>query len=82
MSGIGSVHLQRHLAGKRLTRSQAILAKCADCLGDYQDPRSRADCGIPTCPLYGFMPYAGKGSENAPASDADEETPLAGGGAS
>lgn len=46
--------------GKRLTGGQAILAKCADCMGDYID--GREDChgdglqgGI--CPLYAFMPY-------------------------
>jgi len=39
---------------------QAILAKCADCMGDYID--GRESCGGNelqggACPLWPFMPY-------------------------
>ncbi len=55
MSGIGSASLWKHRDGGRLSRTQAILAKCADCCGDYVDERS--DCEIPRCPLYPWQPY-------------------------
>lgn len=55
MSGIGSAALKKHLEGRRLTRSQAIQAKCAECCGDFSD--GRFDCEIPACPLYPWQPY-------------------------
>lgn len=39
----------------RITRANAILAKCHECSGYYKDEKD--DCGIPTCPLYTWMPY-------------------------
>lgn len=51
----GKKELCRHLNGERLTRSEAILAKCYECNGCYSD--GKADCEIPACPLYSFMPY-------------------------
>jgi len=41
--------------GDRLTQRQAILAKCAECMGNHID--GRIDCQMPECPLYPFMPY-------------------------
>ena len=38
-----------------LTRSQAMLAFCADCMNLYQD--EIRDCTNPNCPLYPFQPY-------------------------
>lgn len=32
-------------------------AKCHDCMGGYLDG-GRDDCGVTTCPLYSWMPYA------------------------
>ena len=55
MTGVGSSDLKRHLEGKRLTRGQAINAKCADCMRNYAD--GRECCTIPECPLYPYMPY-------------------------
>lgn len=52
----GQQELIRHLGGKRLTRSQAIKAKCYDCMGYYAD--SPQDCLNETCPLYAYMPYS------------------------
>ena len=38
-----------------LTRSQAMLAFCADCMNLYQD--EIRDCKNERCPLYPFQPY-------------------------
>jgi len=52
----GKKQLLLHLEGGRsLTRSEAILAKCYDCMGGY--PEGAADCGCEDCPLYDFSPY-------------------------
>ena len=51
----GNKELKKHLLGDRLTRRQAMLAKCADCMGYYID--GRLDCQMPECALYPFMPY-------------------------
>ena len=50
----GQVVLIKHLEGRRLTRSQAIRAKCYDCdgMGDS------GVCGLVECSLYPFSPYA------------------------
>lgn len=50
--------LLKHLYGDRLTRDEAIRAKCCDCLGFYID--GRADCEISECALHPFMPYREK----------------------
>ena len=70
MSGIGSAFLKKHRAGVRLSRTQAILAKCADCCGDYVDDRE--DCGIPRCPLYPWYPYRNSGTDEATDAQDDE----------
>lgn len=54
----GKTNLRKHLCEEKLTRDQAIKAKCCECLGYYID--GRADCETPDCPLYPFMPYRGK----------------------
>ena len=41
--------------GEKLSFKQAILAKCAECMAMYAD--GKADCGIPECSLYPWMPY-------------------------
>jgi len=45
----------KYLSGGKLSIRQAILAKCADCLGLYVD--GKADCAMPDCPLYPWMVY-------------------------
>jgi len=40
---------------KKLSYKQAIIAKCAECMGNYRD--GKVDCFIPECPLYPYMPY-------------------------
>ena len=54
----GKTNLRKYLSGGILTRNQAILAKCCDCMGYFFD--GRWDCKIPACPLYPFMPYRGR----------------------
>lgn len=60
----GVAALDKHLAGKPLIRSQAIAAKCADCMGRYVD--GPQDCRIPACPLYPFSPYGSASLRRAP----------------
>ena len=43
--------------GESLTRGEAILAKCYECMGGYDDGRN--DCLVSTCPLHQYMPYRG-----------------------
>ena len=50
--------LLEYLDGNPITRSEAILAKCADCMCFHSD--GRIDCLNPICPLYPWMPYRGK----------------------
>ncbi len=51
----GKRELLAYLDGKRLTAKQTILAKCFECMGFFAD--GRADCGMPDCPCYAFMPF-------------------------
>lgn len=54
----GKASYLRYLRGQRISMRQGIEAKCFDCLGGY--PEGAEDCNIPTCSLYGWMPYRGK----------------------
>ena len=51
----GRDQLIKYLEGGRLTQGEAILAKCYDCMGFYNE--GKKDCGIASCALYRFMPY-------------------------
>ena len=51
----GNKEFKKYQMGDRLTQRQAILAKCADCMGFYFD--GRIDCQLPDCPLYPYRPY-------------------------
>ena len=53
----GKAELNKHLMGIKLTRGQAILAMCYDCLGGYDD--GKYSCKVSHCPLYIYMPYSG-----------------------
>lgn len=48
----GQKALLDHLSGKKITKRQAISAKCYDCNGMGEQD----DCDIVTCPLYGYSP--------------------------
>ena len=47
----GAIQYDKFLKGERLTRKQAMLAKCYECNGLEE---SRADCEVDTCPMYSF----------------------------
>jgi hypothetical protein len=42
-------------SGKQVSPKAAILAKCYECGGHYED--GAKDCEISDCPLYIYMPY-------------------------
>lgn len=63
MRAKGRAEFRRHEVGKRLTATQAILANCFWCTGEYDG--GKVDCLIKDCPLYPFMPY--KEEENGGA---------------
>ena len=48
-------YLLSHLAGEKLTPTQAIHAKCYECMGYFAD--GKRDCEITDCALYPFMRY-------------------------
>ena len=48
-------YLIAHLSGETLTPTQAINAKCYECMGLYAD--GKMDCKIPECPAYPYMRY-------------------------
>ncbi|PLX71314.1 MAG: hypothetical protein C0602_01530 [Denitrovibrio sp.] len=47
--------LEKHLNGIRITRNEAIIAKCYDCEGGYSD--GIKECNISDCPLHPYNPY-------------------------
>ena len=52
----GKQELLKYLEGDRLTRKEAMLAKCYECNNGYAD--GKTDCHVKDCPLYPFMPFA------------------------
>jgi hypothetical protein len=54
----GRSELLKHIKGVKLIRSEAIKAKCYDCMGYYAD--GVEDCKDNRCPLYKFHPYRQK----------------------
>lgn len=52
----GQNHYEALIAGKKLTRKQAMLAKCYECNGLNE---SNHDCGVKRCPMYQYSPYKG-----------------------
>ncbi len=59
----GKKYLIKHLDGDKLSRSEAMGAKCYECLGYLAD--GKQDCKIPTCPMYDYRPYKDKPSHSA-----------------
>ena len=47
---VGKNSLLKHLKGQRITKQQAINAKCYDCNGLGE----QRECDIKICPLYGY----------------------------
>jgi hypothetical protein len=54
---VGKLDLIAHLQGKRLTRKQAIKAKCYECNGMGE----QADCDMEDCSLFPYSPFKVKG---------------------
>jgi len=54
----GKKELIAHLEGKNITRSQAMVSKCFDCMGYFAD--GIGDCNSPDCPMYNYRPYKTK----------------------
>ena len=48
---------ERFIKGEKLTRRQAMLAKCYECNGFEE---SNADCLADNCPLYPYHAHRGK----------------------
>jgi hypothetical protein len=46
---------QKYLSGENINKTEAMLAKCAECCGWYAD--GKKDCEVPTCAIYPWMPY-------------------------
>ena len=57
----GIKHYLRFLNGEKLTRMEAMLAKCTECTFGYED--GTYDCEVDKCPLYEYMPFRGKFSK-------------------
>jgi len=51
----------KYLNGTTITRNQAIVAKCYDCMGWFAD--GRQDCMIVTCPIYPYRAVKTKKDE-------------------
>lgn len=47
--------------GRKLTRMQAMLAFCYQCMGGYKD--GTEDCENTACPLYAYNPYGHSGDK-------------------
>ena len=54
----GQLEYRRFKSHDNLTRKEAILAKCYECMGEYSG--GRQDCMGISCPLYQYYPYRGK----------------------
>jgi len=70
----GQALLIKSLQGDRLSASQAIKAKCYDCMGYFVD--GKADCGDPLCPLYPWMPYAQRACTNRALPEKKSDAPV------
>jgi hypothetical protein len=62
--GRGRSELIAALKGKKMSRGQAIKAKCYECMLGYAD--GTMDCMVPHCPLYYYMPYRDKNAARIP----------------
>ncbi len=50
----GARQYERFKNGEKLTRKQAMLAKCYECNGLEE---SRIDCEVDTCPMFSYRLY-------------------------
>jgi hypothetical protein len=63
--GYGQADLLKHLAGKKITRHKAILAKCYECSGLGESK----ECDIDICPLYPYSLYKIRAGESPSAEE-------------
>ena len=47
----GAKEFDKFKKGEKLTRKQAMLAKCYECNGEEE---SNADCEVDTCPMFAY----------------------------
>lgn len=59
MAAKGRAEMLKHLDGKKMPASRAVIAKCYDCMGYFAD--GKTDCQMPECPLYPWMAYKNGG---------------------
>jgi len=58
MSFKGQMDYEKVKEGKKVTYKGAVLAKCYECMGFFED--GKQDCLGKSCPLYQYYPYKGK----------------------
>lgn len=51
----GGKEYKKFLDGKRLTRKEAMLANCYECMGGHEN--GKQDCLGKSCPMYQYYPY-------------------------
>ena len=56
---IGKKEYLKHISGGKITRTQAMKAKCYECMGYFVD--GKMDCKIESCPMFFYRPYKDKG---------------------
>ena len=64
----GKKELIRHLGGSKLSRMQAMNAKCYECDGMSDS----GECDIETCPMYPFSHFGGLKRISARAGEAKQ----------
>ncbi len=62
ISARGRRELAKHFKGGKLTRKEAVLAKCYDCCCGYED--GKEDCKVKGCPLHPYMPFNRNGNKS------------------
>lgn len=67
----GRNEFEKHLKGEKLNKSQAIQAKCYECMGGYAD--GKGDCKISNCPLYPWMFYKEGGAVKRELSEEEKK---------
>ena len=55
---VGRKEFLARLEGKKLSRAEAMKAKCYGCMNNYID--GKMDCLVEDCELYQYMPYRRK----------------------
>ena len=67
----GYIQLKSYLEGNKISKQQALQAKCYECNNGYID--GIKDCKIESCPLYPFSPRTSKPYEKRKISDEQKQ---------